>query len=132
MKLFVFLLFMMLPWLPWVGDWALRWTEGNEALQIAFAMFIFPLCMNALQYWIIDSLIQDQRRGKDKDEGGSYERVGTGSDDDDVTAVEDSVQAKSESTAGAVRVVGTGRSSGEGSSRTVSPQGAGDVPDDRR
>lgn len=49
MKLFVLFLFAVLPWVPWIGDWALRWTEGNEALQIAFAMFIFPLAMNAIQ-----------------------------------------------------------------------------------
>ena len=47
MKLCVFALFQLFPWLGWVGDWALKWTEGNERLQIAFAMFIFPLIMNA-------------------------------------------------------------------------------------
>ncbi|KEQ95085.1 hypothetical protein AUEXF2481DRAFT_40353 [Aureobasidium subglaciale EXF-2481] len=65
MKLFVFLLFAMLPWLPWVGDWALRWTEGNEALQIAFVMFIFPVAMNGIQYYIVDSFIKDA--GSDRD-----------------------------------------------------------------
>ena len=69
MKFFVWFLFAALPWLPWVGDWALRWTEGNEALQIAFVMFIFPLAMNAIQYWVIDSFIMD----KTKDQG--YEQV---------------------------------------------------------
>jgi len=59
MKLCVFLIFQLLPWIAWVGDWALRWTEGNEAIQIAFVMFIFPLIMNALQYWIIDGFIKD-------------------------------------------------------------------------
>jgi hypothetical protein len=73
MKLFVFFLFMAMPFLPWIGDWALRWTEGNEALQVAFAMFIFPLAMNAVQYYIIDSFIMD----KQQTEGGpDYERVG--------------------------------------------------------
>ncbi|CAI6334574.1 unnamed protein product [Periconia digitata] len=59
MKLCVFVLFALLPWIAWVGDWALRWTEGNEAVQIAFVMFIFPLIMNALQYWIIDGFIKE-------------------------------------------------------------------------
>jgi hypothetical protein len=59
MKLCVFLLFLLLPWIAWVGDWALRWTEGNEAIQITFVMFIFPLIMNAMQYWIIDGFIKD-------------------------------------------------------------------------
>lgn len=79
MKLFVLVLFEMLPWLPWVGDWALRWTEGNEALQITFAMFLFPLAMNALQYWIIDSFIMDKKAK----EGQKYSRVGDDDDDDD-------------------------------------------------
>lgn len=62
MKLAVFMLFSALPWLPWVGDWALRWTQGNEKLEIAFAMFIFPLLMNAVQYYVIDNLIMDKNR----------------------------------------------------------------------
>ncbi|KAK4240960.1 vacuolar membrane protein-domain-containing protein [Achaetomium macrosporum] len=60
MKFCVLILFMMLPWLPHIGDWALRWTEGNEKLQIVFVMMLFPLIMNALQYYIIDSYIKKQ------------------------------------------------------------------------
>jgi len=71
MKLCVFFLFQALPWLAWVGDWALRWTEGNEALQIAFVMFIFPVCMNAIQYYIIDSFIKDN----DADDQGGFQAV---------------------------------------------------------
>ena len=99
MKLFVFFLFAALPWLPWVGDWALRWTEGNEALQIAFAMFIFPLMMNGLQYWIIDNFIMDKQRGKENAQ--SYQQV-QGHDDDETehdgddsfTEVEEDVHGK--------------------------------------
>ena len=69
MKLFVFFLFAALPWLPWVGDWALRWTEGNESLQIAFVMFIFPLAMNMIQYYVIDMFIKDRENGQ----GGGQE-----------------------------------------------------------
>jgi hypothetical protein len=78
MKLFVWLLFALLPWLPWVGDWALRWTEGSEALQIAFVMFIFPLAMNIMQYYIIDSFIKDNKR----DQG--YREVNSNEADADV------------------------------------------------
>ncbi|TID22462.1 fk506-binding protein 2 precursor [Venturia nashicola] len=60
MKLCVFLLFHLLPWLGWVGDWALRWTEGKEWVQITFVMLIFPLIMNGMQYYIIDSFIKDK------------------------------------------------------------------------
>lgn len=66
-----------MPFLPWIGDWALRWTEGNEALQIVFTMFLFPLAMNALQYWIIDSFIMDKKNAADTEQ--KYSRV----DDDE-------------------------------------------------
>lgn len=81
MKLFVFFLFMTLPWLPWIGDWALRWTRGNEQLEIAFALFVFPLMMNAVQYWVIDNLIMD-KQGGDKGDGSTYQQV----DDDEPDA----------------------------------------------
>jgi hypothetical protein len=58
MKICVLIIFMILPWLSKVGDWALKWTEGNERLQIFFVMMLFPLVMNALQYYIIDSFIK--------------------------------------------------------------------------
>lgn len=50
---------------------ALRWTEGSEALQIAFVMFIFPVIMNGLQYYIIDSFIKDPAGGE------GHERLAT-------------------------------------------------------
>lgn len=59
MKTCVFIIFQLLPWIVQIGDWALRWTEGNEAYQIAFVLLIFPLIMNALQYYIIDSFIKN-------------------------------------------------------------------------
>jgi hypothetical protein len=79
MKLCVFIIFQLLPWIAWVGDWALRWTEGNEAIQITFVMFIFPLIMNALQYWIIDGFIKDPASG----DGHYTVAAGDESDDED-------------------------------------------------
>ncbi|KAI1168735.1 vacuolar membrane protein-domain-containing protein, partial [Nemania serpens] len=58
MKICVLLIFLILPWISRVGDWALRWTEGNERLQIVFVMMLFPLIMNAIQYYIIDGFIK--------------------------------------------------------------------------
>lgn len=77
MKLCVFFIFQLLPWIAWVGDWALRWTEGSETLQILFVMFIFPLIMNAMQYWIIDGFIKDPAGGE------SQYTVAAGDEDDD-------------------------------------------------
>ena len=61
MKLCVFLIFELCPWIIQVGDWALRWTEGNETVQVFFVMLFFPVVMNAIQYYIIDSFIKDQK-----------------------------------------------------------------------
>ncbi|KAJ5123486.1 hypothetical protein N7448_009583 [Penicillium atrosanguineum] len=58
MKICVFFLIQLLPFIIKIGDWALRWTEGNTALQIAFVMLLFPLIMNAIQYYIIDGFIK--------------------------------------------------------------------------
>jgi hypothetical protein len=59
-KLCVLVIFLVAPWISRVGDWALRWTEGNEALQVIFVMLVFPVIMNATQYYIIDSFIKKQ------------------------------------------------------------------------
>jgi hypothetical protein len=61
MKTCVLIIFLMLPWISRVGDWALKWTEGDEVLQVVFVMFVFPVIMNATQYYIIDSFIQNQK-----------------------------------------------------------------------
>ena len=61
MKFCVFCIFQICPWIIRVGDWAIRWTEGNEKVQVFFVMLFFPVVMNALQYYIIDSFIKDQK-----------------------------------------------------------------------
>ncbi|XHG08132.1 hypothetical protein AWENTII_011250 [Aspergillus wentii] len=60
MKTCVFVLIQLLPFIVKVGDWALRWTEGNTAVQIFFVMLLFPVIMNAIQYYIIDTFIKKQ------------------------------------------------------------------------
>ncbi|KAF8440660.1 vacuolar membrane protein-domain-containing protein [Kalaharituber pfeilii] len=61
MKMVVWLIFALFPWLGRVGDWLLGWTEGDKRVQVFFVMFFFPLVMNAVQYWIIDSYIKAQK-----------------------------------------------------------------------
>lgn len=61
MKICVLIIFLVLPWISQIGDWALRWTEGDTALQVIFVMLIFPVIMNATQYYIIDSFIKNQK-----------------------------------------------------------------------
>ncbi|GLI76990.1 hypothetical protein PoHVEF18_005272 [Penicillium ochrochloron] len=60
MKFCVFFLINLFPFIVKVGDWALGWTEGNTAIQIAFVMLLFPVIMNAIQYYIIDHFIKKQ------------------------------------------------------------------------
>src|SRR5271170_5202229 len=61
MKICVLIIFILLPWISRIGDWALSWTEGNEQLQVFFVMLFFPVVMNATQYYIIDSFIKNQK-----------------------------------------------------------------------
>lgn len=74
MKICVLIIFITMPWISKVGDWALSWTEGNEKLQIAFVMMIFPLIMNAMQYYIIDSFIKKPLSAEDQDTLDDRER----------------------------------------------------------
>ncbi|KAI9314150.1 vacuolar membrane protein-domain-containing protein [Dichotomocladium elegans] len=58
MKLIVVLLFHLCPWLSDVGRWVLRWTMGNYKLQVVFVMLIFPLVMNIIQFWVVDTIVK--------------------------------------------------------------------------
>ncbi|KAK2612463.1 hypothetical protein QQS21_001567 [Conoideocrella luteorostrata] len=89
MKICVLIIFILMPWISIVGDWALSWTEGNEKLQIAFVMMIFPLIMNGLQYYIIDSFIKKKEAeherlpadDPDRDRHGAYRSRVRGQDE---------------------------------------------------
>lgn len=105
MKFCVLILFLMMPWISRVGDWALRWTEGDEKVQIVFVMMLFPLIMNALQYYIIDSFIK-KAASKEDTEGHevvppferSYHRVAAedGEDEEDADEEEGDVEPQTE------------------------------------
>ncbi|KAL7927613.1 vacuolar membrane domain-containing protein [Trichoderma austrokoningii] len=86
MKVCVLVIFIMMPWISRVGDWALGWTDGNEKLQVAFVMMIFPLIMNALQYYIIDSFIK--RKATD------HEALASQDDDADADADDDDYERR--------------------------------------
>ncbi|KAI9483798.1 MAG: vacuolar membrane protein-domain-containing protein [Benjaminiella poitrasii] len=58
MKIIVIGLFHICPWIADFGDWVLRWTVGNYKLQVVFVMLIFPLIMNIMQFWVIDTFIK--------------------------------------------------------------------------
>ncbi|KAI9274685.1 vacuolar membrane protein-domain-containing protein, partial [Phascolomyces articulosus] len=58
MKLCVILLFHLFPQLSDFGHWVLQWTMGDYKLQVVFVMLIFPLIMNIIQFWIIDTIVK--------------------------------------------------------------------------
>ncbi|KAH6914770.1 vacuolar membrane protein [Coprinopsis sp. MPI-PUGE-AT-0042] len=59
MKLLVVGLFVLVPGIFTIGQWLLSWTHaGGEVLQVAFVMGIFPIVMNILQFWLIDSIVK--------------------------------------------------------------------------
>ncbi|ORX63209.1 hypothetical protein DM01DRAFT_1298252 [Hesseltinella vesiculosa] len=57
MKCVVLLLFSLCPWLETVGAWILSWM-GHPKMQAVFVMLIFPLVMNIMQFWIIDTIVK--------------------------------------------------------------------------
>lgn len=58
MKIVLATSFIIFPWLDYIGAFLLKWTDNNPDLQVAFVMLIFPLFMNALQYYLIDNIIE--------------------------------------------------------------------------
>ncbi|EGO02109.1 hypothetical protein SERLA73DRAFT_177853 [Serpula lacrymans var. lacrymans S7.3] len=60
MKLSVVALFAAWPGIAEVGDWLLSWTNvgDGEAFQVIFTMGLFPIFMNILQFWLIDSIVK--------------------------------------------------------------------------
>jgi hypothetical protein len=115
MKICVLIIFLVLPWISRVGDWALKWTEGNEALQVIFVMLVFPVIMNAAQYYIIDSFIKNQKPeheripSEDRDgdsfagshapyedpRSGSSDEIHSGDEDDEGKDVQTKTKSKS-------------------------------------
>ncbi|KAI9279773.1 vacuolar membrane protein-domain-containing protein [Sporodiniella umbellata] len=47
-------------WLCWLGELAISWTNSSPKLQLLFVMLIFPVVMNAIQFWLTDTIIQQR------------------------------------------------------------------------
>ncbi|GLB34158.1 putative STIMATE family protein [Lyophyllum shimeji] len=60
MKILVITLFVVFPGIFSVGEWLLSWTRvgTGDSLQVIFTMGIFPIIMNILQFWLIDSIVK--------------------------------------------------------------------------
>ncbi|CEG78728.1 hypothetical protein RMATCC62417_13295 [Rhizopus microsporus] len=62
MKVVVLALFGLCPWLERLGEWVLEWTMGNYRIQVVFVMLIFPLVMNIIQFWIVDTIVKHKTK----------------------------------------------------------------------
>lgn len=62
MKIFVVILFNIMPFLFDFGAWLLRpfETTDDRRAEIVFVLLIFPLIMNTCQAWLIDAFIKDK------------------------------------------------------------------------
>lgn len=144
MKICVLIMFLVMPWIERVGDWALGWTEGNEQLQIVFVMMLFPLIMNAMQYYIIDSFIKKAISGDDigpasPADCGVYDQLSIGEGEDSDSDSDDDLHVPRKSSPDDVRLSRRDRSSDreydpvmDGDSQTVISSGSsGAVPTER-
>lgn len=58
MKIVLYSFTEMVPWLDNLGAFLLSWTNWSPELQVVFVILIFPVIMNTLQYYLIDTIIQ--------------------------------------------------------------------------
>ncbi|KAI8639254.1 vacuolar membrane protein-domain-containing protein [Parasitella parasitica] len=53
------------PWLFWLGELCISWARQDPKIQVVFVMLIFPLIMNAMQFWLTDTILKVQQDFKD-------------------------------------------------------------------
>ncbi|KAJ1019428.1 hypothetical protein NDA16_004545 [Ustilago loliicola] len=58
MKMAVLIVLAIFPFLYDVGSWILGLFGSHKDFQVLFSMALFPLAMNVLQFWLIDSLLR--------------------------------------------------------------------------
>ncbi|KAL7749530.1 hypothetical protein RI367_005085 [Sorochytrium milnesiophthora] len=61
-KICVVLLLRFLPFLGAVGKWVLS-PFGNARGEVVFVMLVFPLIMNVMQFWLVDTVIKRKEPG---------------------------------------------------------------------
>ncbi|KAJ7437115.1 vacuolar membrane protein-domain-containing protein [Mycena galericulata] len=88
MKFLVIGLLALVPGLFTLGAWLLSWTWSGkgDALEVIFTMGIFPIIMNIVQFWLIDSIVKASGVALDADTPDPLDReplFGAPDDDDD-------------------------------------------------
>ncbi|PCH40903.1 hypothetical protein WOLCODRAFT_117906 [Wolfiporia cocos MD-104 SS10] len=61
MKLLVVALFAVWPGIFKMGEWLLSFLGESDAVQVIFTMGLFPIMMNILQFWLIDSIVKSSQ-----------------------------------------------------------------------
>ncbi|KDR84044.1 hypothetical protein GALMADRAFT_55406 [Galerina marginata CBS 339.88] len=66
MKTVVVTILILFPGIYVAGEWLLSWTWTGEGdgLQVVFVMGLFPIFMNVLQFWLIDSIVKASSAGE--------------------------------------------------------------------
>ncbi|KAF8341249.1 uncharacterized protein EI90DRAFT_2905250 [Cantharellus anzutake] len=70
----------LISWLNHFGKWLLGWSKDKTALQVIFVMGVFPITMNVLQFWLIDSIVKFKgltNRGESEDDEAAREPLYT-------------------------------------------------------
>ncbi|PIL37463.1 hypothetical protein GSI_01157 [Ganoderma sinense ZZ0214-1] len=98
MKLVVIALFAALPIIFDLGEWLLAFLGSSNAAQVIFVMGIFPIVMNVLQFWLIDTIVkgsnnapltlgsESRRHSLDPDNEPLFRASDDEDDDDDYSA----------------------------------------------
>ncbi|KAH9833660.1 vacuolar membrane protein-domain-containing protein [Rhodofomes roseus] len=61
MKMLVIALFAVWPGIFMLGDWLLTFLGPSDAVQVIFTMGLFPIMMNIIQFWLIDSIVKSSQ-----------------------------------------------------------------------
>ncbi|KAK9368633.1 vacuolar membrane protein-domain-containing protein [Lipomyces kononenkoae] len=62
MKFVVYVLLAVLPFWDDLAGFLLAWTRGHDKMEVSFVMLFFPLIMNMVQYYLVDSIIKSHDR----------------------------------------------------------------------
>jgi STIMATE family len=89
MKIMVLILFGIFPFLFDIGRWVLNLFGDRKKAQVFFVMALFPLAMNTLQFWLIDSVLRhnpntSKYRSEEDDQLTGAAGQGDDEDDDDI------------------------------------------------
>lgn len=88
MKIMVLILFGIFPFLFDIGRWVLNLFGDHKKAQVFFVMALFPLAMNTLQFWLIDSVLRHNPNTSKYRSEEDDQLTGQGDDDDDDDDVE--------------------------------------------